>query len=262
VGHSLLSSVGLDELVARSVDEYIHIAVELSADKKRLTDLRASMRDRVKASPLLDRRAMGQALGHALRGMWQRHCDSFDAEVPLEDDHVDVPEVIRLHIGGQEIKEGWKIFDITARPEVDFVGDLRDLSAFAEGSCAEVYASHVLEHVPPQDILMVLNGIHRILVPGGTLYLAVPNLDILSWLFSNPAASNAEKFYIMRVIFGGQLDENDLHRIGLNLDFMVDYLTDVGFTSVEQVQSFGLFSDDSEQSINDHRVSLNMVVIK
>jgi protein O-GlcNAc transferase len=262
VGHSLLSSVGLDELVARSVDEYIHIAAELSADKKRLTELRASMRDRVKASPLFDRRAMGQALGHALRGMWQSHCDTFDAEVPLEDDHVEAPEVIRLHIGGQEIKEGWKIFDITARPEVDFVGDLRDLSAFAEGSCAEVYASHVLEHLPPQDILMVLNGIHRILVPGGTLYLSVPDLDIVSWLFCNPAASKSEKFAIMQVIYGGQVDEFDLHRIGLNFDFMVDYLADVGFTSVEHVESFGLFSDASEAKVRDQRFSLNLLVTK
>ena len=54
---------------------------------------------------------------------------------------------MKLHIGGQTTKEGWKILNIQKKDGVDFVGDLTDLSQFSDNSIEEVYASHVLEHV-------------------------------------------------------------------------------------------------------------------
>ena len=50
---------------------------------------------------------------------------------------------MKLHIGGWEAKEGWKIFNIQKRDNVDFVGDISDLSQFKDSSISEVYASHV-----------------------------------------------------------------------------------------------------------------------
>lgn len=262
VGNSLLQNAGLGEMVGQNVEDYVRIAAELSADRPRLAQLRTTMRERLQTSALLDRHAMSQAMGEALRGMWLRYCNGFSADLPADDDLVQPDQPIRLHIGGKEIKEGWKIFDIEPRDEVDFVGDVRDMSAFAEASCAEVYASHVLEHLPPQDILAALNGLHRILVPGGTLYLSVPDFEVLCWLFVGPTFSKPEKFHVMQMAFGGQDNEHDLHRIGLTFDFMLDYLRDVGFSSVEHVESFGLFSDASEKIFSGHRISLNLIVTK
>lgn len=262
VGRSLLSSVGLADLLGESVEDYIRIAAELGADRPRLAQLRATMRERLRSSALLDRHAMSQALGEALRGMWLDYSNGFSADLPVDHDLVQQEQPIRLHIGGRKAREGWKIFDIEARDEVDFVGDVRDMSAFAEASCAEVYASHVLEHLPPQDILAVLNGLHRILVPGGTLYLSVPDFEVLCWLFVGSTFSKPEKFHVMQMAFGGQDTEHDLHRIGLTFDFMLDYLRDVGFSSVEHVESFGLFPDASEKIFSGHRISLNLIVTK
>ncbi len=45
---------------------------------------------------------------------------------------------LRVHLGGQEARAGWKIFDIQRRPEVDFVGTVTDLSQFADQSVAEL----------------------------------------------------------------------------------------------------------------------------
>ena len=39
---------------------------------------------------------------------------------------------MKLHIGGQEIKEGWKILDIQKNDGVDYVGNISDLSQFPE----------------------------------------------------------------------------------------------------------------------------------
>ncbi len=57
-----------------------------------------------------------------------------------------------LHIGGKA-KAGWKILNAQALEGVDNVGDVRDLSAFQDGSCRKIYASHVMEHVPQADFL-------------------------------------------------------------------------------------------------------------
>ena len=53
-GLSILSNVGLPELVAGSEQEYIKIVTEMAADLSRLEALRQSLRPRMAASPLMD----------------------------------------------------------------------------------------------------------------------------------------------------------------------------------------------------------------
>jgi len=263
VGESLLANVGLPELLAGSPDDYLKIAGELAADPQRLAELRRGMRERMRASRLMNSRAIGLEIGTALRGMWVRHCDRFAENLPVEQAVAEAAgELLRLHVGDGEIAEGWKILAPGRRDGVDFVGDLHTLSSFADESCAEVYASHLLQRLPPQDILPVLNEIHRILVSGGILYLAVPDFDELVALFASPELSRADKFNVMRTMFGTQEEGRDLHRIGLDFDFLEDYLADVGFSSVEHVESFGLFDDSSEMTLCGQRISLNLVVVK
>ena len=52
----------------------------------------------------------------------------------------------KLQIGGTVPVVGWEIFNITAGPHVDHVGNANDLSRFADGTVGEIYASHTLEH--------------------------------------------------------------------------------------------------------------------
>ena len=111
---------------------------------------------------------------------------------------------IKLHMGGQQPKEGWSILNIQAGPGVDYVGDCSDLSMFADGSCAEVYASHVLEHLSYQDVLLrTVKDIHRILKPGGRFRVAVPDLEQLCRIFVSPNATVKERYALMRIMFGG-----------------------------------------------------------
>ncbi len=53
-GASMLSAVGLDDCVARTVDEYVDRAVALATDAARLATLRKELRGRVSSSPLGD----------------------------------------------------------------------------------------------------------------------------------------------------------------------------------------------------------------
>ncbi len=54
VGVSLLMNVGLPELIAKSEDEYVEIAVGLAKDRERLNGVRAGLRARMGASALCD----------------------------------------------------------------------------------------------------------------------------------------------------------------------------------------------------------------
>ena len=72
---SHLSNVGLSELVADSPDAYVRIATDLAQDLPRLAALRAGMRDRLSASPLLQAQRFTRGLEQAYRAMWRRWCD-------------------------------------------------------------------------------------------------------------------------------------------------------------------------------------------
>lgn len=54
VGRSLLTTVGLADCVAESEDAYIELAVALAGDVARFASLRTGLRDRMRASPLMD----------------------------------------------------------------------------------------------------------------------------------------------------------------------------------------------------------------
>jgi protein O-GlcNAc transferase len=73
-GLSLLSSVGLGEFVASSEEDYVRIAVELAGNLPRLANLRAIMRRRMQASPLMDAPRFARNVEAAYRSMWERWC--------------------------------------------------------------------------------------------------------------------------------------------------------------------------------------------
>ncbi|HLX79559.1 MAG TPA: methyltransferase domain-containing protein [Burkholderiales bacterium] len=172
-------------------------------------------------------------------------------------------EQIRLHIGGIEAKPGWKILNIEAGPGVDHVGNCSDLSRFGNGSIEEIYASHVLEHLGyAKDLLQALKEWHRVLKDGGKAMISVPDFEVLCRLFLDPARDAAQRFYLMRVAFGGQMDPHDFHYVGLTMEILASYLSRAGFSYVEQVDGFGLFEDTSRQDFLGTPISLNVIAWK
>jgi predicted O-linked N-acetylglucosamine transferase (SPINDLY family) len=74
VGVSQMSNLGLAELIARSPEEYLEIAVRLAGDTQRLSALRAGLRARMAASPLTDAPRFTRHLERTYREMWERWC--------------------------------------------------------------------------------------------------------------------------------------------------------------------------------------------
>ena len=73
-GVSMLSNLGLTELIARTPEEYVAIAVDLAGDRARLAALRGGLRQRMQASPLMDGKQFAADVEAAFRHMWQTWC--------------------------------------------------------------------------------------------------------------------------------------------------------------------------------------------
>jgi len=73
-GVSHLMNVGLGELAAQTPEQYVQIAVSLAGDLERLSRLRATLRQRLLASPLCDAPRYAAHLEAAYREMWQAWC--------------------------------------------------------------------------------------------------------------------------------------------------------------------------------------------
>lgn len=72
VGVSLLSALGLNDLVARDEGEYAAIAAGLARDGPRLAALHATLRGRLLASPLADGARLAREVGGVIRGAIDR----------------------------------------------------------------------------------------------------------------------------------------------------------------------------------------------
>jgi predicted O-linked N-acetylglucosamine transferase (SPINDLY family) len=75
VGTSLLSQVGLSDCIAGTADDYIACAVRLASDKKKLIELRGTLRHKMAASSLCDGRRFTRNLEEAYRTMWRAWCN-------------------------------------------------------------------------------------------------------------------------------------------------------------------------------------------
>jgi len=71
-GVSLLSNVGLRQLVAGSPDEYVRIAAELARDLPSLAALRQGLRNRMLQSPLTDATRFARNIENTYREMWRQ----------------------------------------------------------------------------------------------------------------------------------------------------------------------------------------------
>ena len=73
-GVSILTNVGLPELIARDEAEYVRIAAELAGDLSRLGQLRATLRDRMQQSPLMDAPRFARNIEAVYRRIWRQWC--------------------------------------------------------------------------------------------------------------------------------------------------------------------------------------------
>ena len=141
----------------------------------------------------------------------------------------------KLHLGSGGIRiPGYINVDLRSGHEVDVIDDVSVLSQFKPGTIESIYACHVLEHFSHEmgevtiKCTAVLKRWHELLVPGGTLYLAVPNLDKIFKAILKGRGYKDTLGYIMAV-YGGQDYPQNIHYTGFTKKTLVDLLKSLGF---------------------------------
>jgi predicted SAM-dependent methyltransferase len=85
--------------------------------------------------------------------------------------------VKRLNWGcGHRGEPGWINSDQKDGPDIDLSCDIRDGLPLQDSSMDYIVSIHALPEVPLLEIVPVLRELRRVLKPGGTLRLALPDL--------------------------------------------------------------------------------------
>lgn len=140
---------------------------------------------------------------------------------------------MKLNLGSGTFKlDGWENVDL---PEVD-------LSVFpwpwADGSADEILASHILEHFDRMTGENFLIQCHRVLVPGGKLHIAVPDMDkfIDCRLAEDFSPLGGYKWTDLNHFMGGDSTEHqqqNLHRYMYCFASLAWILQGTGFKRIE-----------------------------
>jgi predicted SAM-dependent methyltransferase len=170
---------------------------------------------------------------------------------------------VRVHLGGEVRAPGWININPKHGPHVDIRGDHRRLALFPPDSVSAIYASHVVEHLDPRtEMTDALALFLRVLRPGGQLLASVPDLPVLCRFYCDASRSAQDRGLVMRMMFGGHIDEFDVHHSGFDEEGLRDLLLGAGFAQVRRVDDFGLFEDTSLLKLYDVPISLNVVATK
>ena len=108
----------------------------------------------------------------------------------------------------------------------------------------------------------MVRAIDRVLSKKGKFYISVPDMDVLCKIFLDSKAPPQVKLHVLRMMFGGQVDEYDFHYTGWNFQFMNHFLLKAGFDKIERVKSFSLFKDTSDYAPYGVPISLNVIAHK
>ena len=170
---------------------------------------------------------------------------------------------MKLNIGGSTPAVDWKIMHPSESVDADFKGDFGDLGQFDNETVDLIYSCHFLQRCGyKEEIPQALDECLRILKPSGELMISVPDMAALCILLVHEKITPEHQWYLMRIMFGGEIDDDDFNATVFTADFLGSFLTNAGFENIKCIDDFGLFEDASLEKLNGISVSLNMKAIK
>ena len=156
---------------------------------------------------------------------------------------VDLPTgVRRLNWGcGMGVPRGWINSDPTPGRGVDVAADIREGLPIESGTIDYAVSVHMLQQLAYPDLLSALAELRRVLRPGGTLRLVLPDLDAAIRAYAEHEddrfADAAKQIrsrggrFITHVLGGGE------SRTLFTFDFAEELLVTAGFVDVTQCRS-------------------------
>jgi predicted SAM-dependent methyltransferase len=156
---------------------------------------------------------------------------------------------MKLHIGSKGAAiPGFQKLDKVQWGDTEFCQDASNLSNFETGSVEEIYASHILEHFKKHETLPVLTEWVRVLKPGGSAYISVPDFDALVKLYIKIGSFTE---FLQDWNHGGQEYETAVHYRSFTLSILSMLMAKAGFNDVKKIPHMPYGVADCSKLINN-----------
>jgi predicted SAM-dependent methyltransferase len=171
----------------------------------------------------------------------------------------------RLNWGcGDHVAPGWINSDVKPGAATDLVADIREGLPLAGGSVDYAVSIHALPEFAYPELVPVLEELRRVLAPGGTLRLALPDVNrgIAAYRAGDEAYFKVgpEEVKSLGGRFAVQMLWYGYSRSLFTTDFALELLEKAGFTDVRAC-SFGVTSSDIPEIVElDNRAEESLFV--
>lgn len=165
---------------------------------------------------------------------------------------------LNLGSGQRPFGEGWTNVDAQAKWNPDIVADIKHLPMIADGSAEMVVLHQVCEHAWAEDARAILRECYRMLEPGGSLIITVPDMRKLAMMWMRGEMDTA--LYMINVYGAFMGHPEDLHRYGYTGQTLSEMLFDNGNWSA--VKSFDWRPIEGADIARDDRWILGIEAVK
>jgi predicted SAM-dependent methyltransferase len=139
--------------------------------------------------------------------------------------------MIQVYLGAGNIRiPGFVHIDSRNLPGIDYVCSADKLDMFQDNSVDLLYACHILEHFPRRDTQKVLREWYRVLKPGGTLRLAVPDFEAVIKVYQE----TKNLALLLGHLVGGQDYPGNTHYMVFDFAYLSTLLSEVGFRCIRK----------------------------
>mgnify|MGYP001605672367 CR=1 FL=1 len=148
---------------------------------------------------------------------------------------------IDVGCGGNKIDESFLGVDLKEGPGVDYVADARALP-FKDGEVSILVSNHLLEHFDRMEVADVLREFYRVLRPGGSLVVTLPDvISAMEEFMRSPDSVNRWAGLLDNVF--GQPAVGMYHKTGFTSQRLQWALEGTGF-EVKELRTYWEFSVD------------------
>lgn len=169
---------------------------------------------------------------------------------------------LEIGSGNKKGANGWVTVDLYG---ADIIHDLKKGIPLPDASVEQIYASHLFEHIPFKELIIMLEEIYRVLKKNGKLSVCVPDASLYINSYVRQQRFQAEEFYQPAVIHTGSLMDqinyiaymDQEHKYLFDKENLINTLKKIPFKKVE-LRTF----DESIDMKSRHFESIYAIAIK
>jgi len=142
----------------------------------------------------------------------------------------------KLNLGSGDMpRKGYINIDINPEKKeyIDLFFDVTNKLPFEDESVIEIYSHHLVEHIDPEQFVLMLKDWFRVLIKGGRVEINTPDIEGIMKEFLTTSYKRKEE--LMTGLIGYPEDPLMRHHIIYWSGKLEEMLSDAGFSSVEVV---------------------------